>query len=180
MKLTTKTIIFFDGDGTLWYPKATKHSQKPHWVYYESSTMNDYLQHLVVIPGVTQTLRQLRKLGIITILVSTHPHRAKEADSVLKEKVRHFGLEKLFNEVHAARNVESGKGDVILRVLKRLKLSKNSALMVGDSYKWDYLAAKNVGIDCVLMNTDYLKKTSGAGRVKRIIINMQGISKYLA
>lgn len=175
-----KQIIFFDGDGTLWYPKVTKHSQKPHWIYCEPSTMNDYLRHLVVIPSVIKTLRQLRKLGIITILVSTHPHLGKKADSILKEKVNYFGLEKLFDEVHAARNVESGKGDVILRVLKRLKLSKNSALMVGDSYKWDYLAAKKVGVDCVLMNTDYLKKSPGAGRVKHTINNLQEIFKYLA
>jgi phosphoglycolate phosphatase-like HAD superfamily hydrolase len=174
-----KKIIFFDGDGTLWYPKATKHSQKPHWVYYESSTKNDYLEHLVLIPGVVKTLRKLRKSGVLTVVVSTHPHFAKEADSILKEKVNYFGLEKLFDEVHAARNIRSGKGDVIIRVLKRLGLSKNLALMVGDSYKWDYLAAKKVGVDCVLMNTDYLKTNPGVGRVKSIINRLEDIIGFL-
>jgi hypothetical protein len=28
-----KLIIFFDGDGTIWYPKATKRKVKPHWIY---------------------------------------------------------------------------------------------------------------------------------------------------
>ena len=31
--MTNKTIIFFDGDGTIWYPKNTKRKVAPHWIY---------------------------------------------------------------------------------------------------------------------------------------------------
>lgn len=175
-----KKIIFFDGDGTLWYPKSTKHTQKPHWIYHDSATMNDYKPHLILIPGVVSTLRELRKQGIMTVVISTHPHFAKEADAILKEKVRHFGLETLFDEVHAARNIPTGKGAVITRVLKRLGLSKRSALMVGDSYLWDYIAAKNVGVEGLLIDTAYLKTHTGAGRVKRIIKNINEVLFYTA
>lgn len=30
---SNKKIIFFDGDGTLWYPKKTKWTKKPHLIY---------------------------------------------------------------------------------------------------------------------------------------------------
>ena len=178
-----KKIIFFDGDGTLWYPKSTKRKEKPHWIYHDPKTMGDYKPHLILTPKVKTTLREIRKRGIKTILISTHPHQAKVADTLLKEKVNHFGLESLFDEAHAARNIPTGKGHVIARVLKRLNLSKRSALMVGDSYVWDYLAAKHIGVDALLMETDYLsiyrEIYPGARRLKRTIKNIDETLLYL-
>lgn len=172
-----KRIVFFDGDGTLWYPKSTKRTRKPHWIYHDPITMNDHKSHLILTPHIVSILKKLKKRGIITVIISTHPHSAKDADVILKEKVRHFGLETLVNEVHAAQNVPTGKGVVIARILKRLKLPKSSALMVGDSYVWDYLAAKKVGVDGLLMDTIYLNKS--AGRVKRKIKNLDGVLEYI-
>lgn len=172
-----KRIVFFDGDGTLWYPKSTKRTQKPHWIYHDPLTMNDHKSHLILTPYVVSTLRELKKREIIIVIISTHPHSAKDADVILNDKVRHFGLETLVDEVHAARNVPTGKGVVIARVLKRLKLPKSSALMVGDSYVWDYLAAKKVGVDGLLMDVIYLNKS--AGQVKRKIKNLDEVLKYI-
>jgi len=69
------------------------------------------------------------------------------------------------------------QGVVIARVLKRPKLPKSSALMVGDSYVWDYLAAKKVGIDGLLMDTIYLNKS--ARQVKRKIKNIDEVLRYI-
>ena len=33
-----KKIIFFDGDGTLWYPKKTKYKEHPVWLYRDPIT----------------------------------------------------------------------------------------------------------------------------------------------
>jgi hydroxymethylpyrimidine pyrophosphatase-like HAD family hydrolase len=33
-----KKIIFFDGDGTLWYPKKTKYKEHPVWLYIDPVT----------------------------------------------------------------------------------------------------------------------------------------------
>ena len=104
-----KRIVFFDGDGTLWYPKSTKRTQKPHWIYHDPLTMNDHKAYLILTPRVVSTLQKLRKLGIITVIISTHPHSAKDADVILNDKVHYFGLETLVDEVHAARNVPTGK-----------------------------------------------------------------------
>jgi len=176
MKRRPTKIIFFDGDGTLWYPRTTKRTQKPHWIYHDSK-IKGYKSLLILTPGVARTLRALRKRGVMTVVVSTHPHGAKEADAIIKEKVRYFGLDTLFDEVHAARGVPTGKGAVIERVLKRLGLPKSSALMVGDSYIWDYIAAKNVGVDGILMDAVYLN--AAAGRVKRKIKNLEGVLRFI-
>ena len=35
-----KKVVFFDGDGTLWYPKTTKRTAAPHWVYLDPAITN--------------------------------------------------------------------------------------------------------------------------------------------
>ena len=39
---TKKKIVFFDGDGTLWYPKDTRHTEPPHWIYHEKRSLDGY------------------------------------------------------------------------------------------------------------------------------------------
>src|SRR3712207_9020349 len=57
------TTLFrsFDGDGTLWYPRATRRTKKPWWVYTDVETKGNYLQHLALTPMAVETLRALRK-----------------------------------------------------------------------------------------------------------------------
>lgn len=176
-------IVFFDGDGTLWYPKATQHTKKPHWIYSDLSKTHDYKHHLILTPNVKSTLYELRKRKILTVVVSTHPQKPKVADVILREKVTHFGLEDLFDEVHTARNVVTGKGDVIVKVLERLGIPKKSAIMIGDSYRWDYMAAKKVGVKGLIMDTRYLseyaKTYPGAGRIKRKIKTVGDVFSYI-
>jgi len=173
-----KKIVFFDGDGTLWYPKSTKRTRKPHWIYYDPKIKKVYLKYLSLTPGVVKTLMKLRGLGMMTVVISTNPRKARAADAEVKAKVRHFGLEELVDEVHAARPVPSGKGAVIRRVLRRHGLSRSAAIIVGDSYTFDYLAAKNVGVEGLLMDTPYL--SPGAGRVKHKIKKLEEIMPYVA
>ena len=157
MKLQHKKIIFFDGDGTLWYPKKTKYTKKPHWLYKDQS-IKDYHPHLMLIPTVRDTLKELKKKGILTIILSTHPHNIKEAYELINQKVAYFKLENLFTEVHATREKYVSKGVYISKILKRLKIPKTKALMVGDNYPWDYKPARNAGIDALLIQSEYMNK----------------------
>lgn len=152
-----KTIIFFDGDGTLWYPIKTKHTVKPHWVYVDKN-VKDPLLHLMLIPTVESTLRKLKKMGIVTVILSTHPHEKAEAYKLINKKVEHFNLGELFTEVHATREYHASKGEYITEILKRLKIPKTKALMIGDNYPWDYKPARNIGVDALLVESDYMKK----------------------
>ncbi len=165
--LKNKKIIFFDGDGTLWYPHKTKYTEKPHWVYKDKSITN-YREHLVIIPTVESTLKKLKKMGIITIVLSTHPHEIEEAYEIINDKVKHFNLNGLFTEVHATREYHESKGEYIVDILKRLSIPKSKALMVGDNYLWDYKPAKNVGVDAVLIKSDYMNKDNRLKTIKKL------------
>lgn len=156
-KKLPKQIIFFDGDGTLWYPKQTKHTVKPHWLYADKRIKNHFT-HLMLTPTVERTLRELKRRGVMTIVLSTHPHEPREAQEIIEKKVRHFKLDSLFTEVHSTREYHSSKGEFIVEILNRLHIPKSKAVMVGDNYYWDYKPARDVGVDARLVQSDYMKK----------------------
>lgn len=166
-KLLDKKIIFFDGDGTLWYPIKTKHTKKPHWIY-EDKSIQDYHSHLMLIPTALSTLRKLKKLGIMTVVLSTHPHSKKEAYKVIAGKVNHFNLEELFTEIHATRDYHESKGEYIKEILERMNIPKTKALMIGDNYLWDYRPARRAGIDALLVESDYMKKSKRLKTIKKL------------
>ena len=174
-----KEIIFFDGDGTLWYPKKTKYQEKPHWIYSLEGTLDDYCGHLIMIPTVLATLKKLKKMKVITVLLSTHPHPPKEADAIIQHKVSHFKLNQLFDEIHATKEFHSSKGEFIVKILKKRGISKNKALMIGDHYHWDYKPARDVGVDALLIESEYMKKDPQGKRVKKTIKKLSDIWNHI-
>jgi FMN phosphatase YigB (HAD superfamily) len=179
MKKIKKKIIFFDGDGTLWYPQKTKYRKKPHWVYSLEGTHADLCEHLMMIPTVLDTLKKLKKLQIITILISTHPHKPKEAGAIIRHKMSYFKLDHLFDEIHATREFHASKGEFIVKILKKRSLAKNKALMVGDSYNWDYKPARDVGVDALLIESEYMKKDRRGKKIKKTIKKLSDVLKYV-
>jgi len=171
-----KKIIFFDGDGTLWYPKKTKYTKHPVWLY-KYKRFKNHTSHLMMIPSVLSTIKELKRMGIITIVLSTHPQPLKEADAIINHKIKHFELVDLFDEVHATREHSGSKGEFMIEILKKRKIPKSKALMVGDSYKWDFEPAKNNGIDALLIESEYetMKK-----QVTKTIKKLSDIFTYLS
>jgi FMN phosphatase YigB (HAD superfamily) len=176
-----KKIIFFDGDGTLWYPKKTKHKEAPHWVYKLKGDGKFHNSQLIMTPTAVSTIKKLKKLGIITVILSTHPHPPKKAQLVLKEKIKHFNLKRLFDETIAtpAKGPNISKGKFIIKILSKRKIPKSKALMIGDSYSWDYRPTRDVGVDALLLESDYLKKNSIGKRVRKTIKRLSDILKYV-
>lgn len=174
-----KEILFFDGDGTLWYPHSTKHTQMPHWIYSQSKNADDHYKQLVMIPTVLSTLKELKKLGIITILLSTNPHPPKAADMMINHKVKHFKLNELFDEIHATREYHGSKGEFIVKILKERKISKVKALMIGDHYKWDYKPAKDVGVEALLIESDYMQQTIYDKKIIKTISKLSDLFDYI-
>ncbi|HEA46203.1 MAG TPA: HAD family hydrolase [Candidatus Pacearchaeota archaeon] len=175
-----KRIIFFDADGTLWYPKKTKYNKHPVWVwrkYYPHYERGR--KEFILIPGVLNTLRKLKKKGIILIILSTNPRPLKEANLFIEGSVRHFGVKDFFDEVYGTREHPSSKGDYILKTLKKYGLQKKDALMVGDSYEWDYKPAKSVGIDSVLIGNNYGESQHVVKKVKMNVKKISEILKYV-
>lgn len=175
-----KKIIFFDGDGTIWYPKNSKREKAPHWIYSDKKIGDNYLEHLVLIPSVLVSLKKLKKLEIILVLLSTHPHSPREADVLLKSKVKHLRLENIFDDVYTSRNKQEGKGNEIVKILQKKNIPKSQALMVGDSYRFDYLSAKRVGVDALLIKSDYMKHPPRGKKIQKIISGLEDVVEILS
>jgi len=170
-----KKIIFFDGDGTLWYPKNTKRSKRPDWIYSKNTKSKKYLPLLTLTPSIAKVLLTLKRKGKILIALSTHPHSLKEADEHMNSKIKHLKIEHLFDSILTARPHPLGKGNAILNFLKKSKIPKSQALLIGDSYLYDYRSAKSVGVDCLLIKTPYMSPKGR--RVKKTITNLSVLSK---
>lgn len=154
-----KKIIFLDGDGTLWYPKATKRAQKPHWVYHDATTKDNYLEHLELTPGTKEALKILHEKGMYLAVISANPCDEEAAVKEIKERLDYFGLSDLFYACRASEgNDPNGKVAIMLEILAGLGLEKEDALMVGDSYFYDYLAAHENGIDAFFIENDVSKR----------------------
>ena len=153
-----KKIVFLDGDGTLWYPKATKRTQKPHWIYHDPETKDNYLEHLELTPRTKETLEALKEKGIYLVVLSANPYAEEIAIKEIKERLEYFALDNLFYAYRSSSGDDpNGKASIMLEVLSSLGLSKEDALMVGDSYFYDYLAAKNIGIDAFFIENSVSK-----------------------
>jgi len=171
-----KKIIFFDGDGTLWYPRKTKYARHPGWLYKDKRFRN-HNTHLILAPSVLSTIRKLKRMGVITVVLSTNPHPPRKADAITNHRVKHFELEELFDEVHATRTYHESKGEFMLKILKKRKIPKSKALIIGDSYKWDYQPARKIGIDALLIESKYEPMKM---KVKRTIKKLSGIFTYVS
>ena len=66
--------------------------------------------------------------GVSFIILSTHPHSKKEAYKVINEKVNHFNIGSLFDEIHATRKYPKSKGEYILQILKNFNISKKNPI----------------------------------------------------
>lgn len=153
-----KQLIFLDGDGTLWYPSATKRSQKPYWIYHDPTTKDNYLEHMELVPNVKESLLKLKEKGMTLVLISASPYPAEVANKELREKLEFFGLLDLFHSYRSSPGDRpEGKGELMLEILESLHFTKSDALMVGDSYFYDYLAAKSVGVDAFFIENESAK-----------------------
>lgn len=170
-----KKILFFDGDGTLWYPKTTKHEIHPHWIYKRKNISGNYIQYLTIIPTVIKVLRKLKNQDIVLILLSTHPYAHKKAMRILKKKIDHFKLADFFDEYHATIDNPEAKGNMVVDILKHRGIAKSKALMIGDSYWYDYISARKVGIEALLLKTKYTNYPLKGRKTKNTIKSIKEI-----
>jgi len=174
-----KKIIFFDGDGTLWYPKLTKYEKKPDWIYENPKTRVNPKAHLELTPNALETVEELHGGGFVLGILSASPRLPDHANRVLRDKVKYFGLEGFFEEVHATQRYQACKGDYIVEILARRGLPKRNALMIGDNYDWDYNSAQKQGVDAVLIESRYQKEHPKGRRVRRTIAELRDVLNYI-
>lgn len=154
MSEITKKVIFFDGDGTLWYPKTTERTRPPQWVYLDEA-ITDPITELVITPTTKETLSVLGGLGIMRVLLSTCPLPEEEAVKDRVRAARHVDIHHLLDDVQVAPDHPGGKGERIVTLLGKYGIGKEHALMVGDTFERDYQSALAVGVEGLLIRTDY-------------------------
>lgn len=134
---------------------------------------------LVVTPTTLSTLARLKKMGVILVVLSTHPQALLDSSAVIHGKLKHLKLAHFFDEVHATKEYFSSKGQFMVKILKKYGIPKSQALMVGDKYDWDYKPARDNGIDALLVESDYEKQHPIGRKVKRTIKELNGIFNYI-
>jgi magnesium-dependent phosphatase-1 len=173
-----KKIVFLDGDGTLWYPRLTKRKRPPHWIYSDPVTSKDPNNHLTLTPSTLRVLKRLKGSGVKLAVLSIIPHPRKEAMEILRRRVDHFHLAKYFDELYPVAEHPDSKGKLIEKVLKKERISKKDAIMVGDSYTYDYKSAVKRGIPAVLIHWESYGAPKAA-RVRRRIKHLYEAMKYI-
>lgn len=148
-------VVFFDGCGTLWYPRASARRENPVWIYRDPETAKDPDAQLVLTPTARETLEALQQRGILTALLSTSPHPRRQADRALRRRVARLGLAALLGELHATEERHPAKGELMTRILSRRQLSPRQALMVGDRHMWDIEPALAVGVRPLMLRSAY-------------------------
>lgn len=174
-----KSIVFFDGDGTVWYPSRTKYEARPDWIYLDPKTKVNPKIHLELTPFAKETLLALKKQGLLLGLLSASPRQPAHANRVLRKKVSHFGLDGLFDEIHATQRYQACKGDYIVKILGQRGIPKQRALMVGDSYDWDYRSARLQGVDALLITSQYQREHPQGRRVRRTITAVKDVLAHI-
>lgn len=165
-----KEVIFFDGDGTLWYPRTSLRTRKPHWVYLDES-IADPIAEMVATPKAEATLRQLGEYGIRRVLMSTSPLEEEEALAHRKAIAKHVGLLDLLDDINVAPEVANGKGQRIAAWLLRNDVAPERALMVGDTYQWDIVAANDVGVEGLLLDSEHEAEVIRRNGMTDVVIN---------
>lgn len=166
-----KKIIFFDGDGTLWYPAKTKRTVRPHWVYRDPN-IADPLSEMVVTPTAGETLTKLGEMGVKRVLLSTSPESEELAIRSRTRVAQLVGVYNLLDDVQVAPEYVEGKGTRIIALLSEYGLKREDALMVGDTYKWDYESAGNVGVEGLLIRSDYQREYIDELDKNKVITNL--------
>jgi FMN phosphatase YigB (HAD superfamily) len=166
-----KKVIFFDGDGTLWYPAKTKRTVRPHWVYHDPSINNPWAE-FVITPTARETLTELGEMGVKRVLLSTSPQSEEDAIISRIKAARQVDVYHLLDDVQVAPEYVEGKGERIVALLSKYGFKTGDALMVGDTYKWDYESAANVGVEGLLIMSDYQQEYIEKLDKSRVITNL--------
>lgn len=148
MKPDSFTHILFDWGDTLMVDDPAQTAPMAAWPTVRS------------VPGAEQTLRQLKAAGKV-ICLATSAEVSDEAQ--IRAALARVGLEQLISRVVCFKNTGLPKGEAFYRhILAELQLDPTEALMVGDSFEKDVLAANAAGIAAIWFNERTPEQRQGA------------------
>lgn len=154
-----KTVISFDWDWTLWYPKSTRHKIAPHRIYKGFPSVEEANKNLVLIPWIIEILSYCKTKGITLILLSTNPNILSVAQKQVEERAKLLWVNQYFNFIISARDYLESKWEILTDFAKNNNLNINNLLHIWDSYNRDYKSTQDKWIDSLLIKSEYMKET---------------------
>ncbi|MCU0642862.1 MAG: HAD family hydrolase [bacterium] len=121
-------------------------------VYPEQTGPMAHWESVAPVEGIAAALENLKNKYQI-VLVSN----ARDSDrSLVRKALERVHLSQYFHEVFTPHEVYEHKPcpNFYLKILKQIEVEPENAIMVGDSYEGDIIAAKQVGLWTVWYNPD--------------------------
>lgn len=145
--------MFLDAEGTLYVPR----NGRSRWAFWARPSPEEAVEFFELDRGVVEALKKLRSEADTLSVVSLN------TEPVLNALLDHFGIRSYFDSIM----VNGDKGKRIERFLEERGLSKDEALMVGDTPSLDLYPVLRAGVDAILIDRDY-NRNARAERIRGI------------
>lgn len=134
-------LVIFDADGTLWNFSPIK-NKRDHNI--KETTLNKDLTPLL-------KWMKLKEIRIRVLSYQNHKNKIYSQKKIEKW-LKNFKIYPYFEKIYIADKKENTKEKIIQKIIDKEKFKKKNIFLIGDRYKWDYLAAKNIGIKGILID----------------------------
>ena len=138
-------------------------SEKDYKEFKKKLTANFF--NSALYSDVKETLEGLKKHRLILL---------SNATQFDKQQAEKFGITKYFDKCFYSYEMKTRKPEAFDYIIKKLKLNPKDCIMVGDSYKHDYLGAKKAGMNALYLDR---AKTNQGGK-DRITRLKQVVSRH--
>ena len=164
--------VFYDRDGVL-----NKLISRDGGLYSPRK-----ISQFSIFPESIEVTKYTKKMGFLNIIVSNQPDIArglmskKTLDNMTKVIFRDLKIDDVFYCIHDDNQCRCRKplDGLIINAKKKWNIDLSQSIMVGDTKK-DFGAAKNAGIDFILVSKEYNQKVDCTNKVQKLI----QIKKYI-
>jgi FMN phosphatase YigB (HAD superfamily) len=151
MNFSRYSVILFDWGDTVMKDDPSQNAPMVAWPQVE------------MVAGVEALLESLHTHGRI-IALATSADVSDEAQ--IRGALARINLDRYFDKIYSFRNTGLPKSAALYQyILNDLKIQPTEALMIGDSFEKDVLAANQVGIAAVWFNPSTTEIRDGAAFV---------------
>lgn len=137
-------------------------------VFPEFSGPMAHWPRVEAVPGIEAALRAAKHNYVVALASNA----SDSGSSLVRDALERAGLESYFDEVYTARDLNSAKPEVAFyrEILRRLGLSPNEVVMIGDHFETDIAGAKKTGLWTVWYNPTGKDPPIGDERMADVVI----------
>ncbi len=139
LKFEIKTLLFDWGDTVM-------------KVFPEHTGPMAFWSEVSAVEGIKETLQLLKDKYQIVLVSNAHDSDQNHARQALER----VGIAEFFSEIFTPQELKARKPapQFYLNILKQIKVESENAIMIGDDYEKDIIAAKQIGLWTIWYNPD--------------------------